>query len=79
MEQLLNADDGDYQGSVYTSPSGCTGHFQGYRNKKVETMMGEVTIKRNDYYDEQNKKKGFVQRIRSWILMTVRLFLHCVD
>jgi hypothetical protein len=50
LEALLNADNG-YRGSAIPSESGNTAVFVDYREKKLLTVVGEVTVRRAYYHD----------------------------
>jgi hypothetical protein len=56
LEKLLNSDGGDYQGRTQPCEKGHVFEFKEYRNKKVLTVLGSVTVRRAYYYDERCKK-----------------------
>ena len=51
LETLLNADTG-YRGSAIACENGHTAVFVDYREKKLLTILGEVTVKRAYYHDK---------------------------
>ena len=51
LETLLNADNG-YRGSAIACESGHAAVFVDYREKKLLTILGEVTVKRAYYHDK---------------------------
>lgn len=53
LEELLNADGGDYRGGSLTCEKGHEYEFMGYRDKKVLTVLGEVKVRRGYYYDRR--------------------------
>ena len=53
LEGLLNADDGGHCGAVIPCEKGHTAAFVDYREKKVLTVLGEVTVKRAYYHDQE--------------------------
>jgi hypothetical protein len=56
LEKLLNADGGDYRGRTLPCAQGHGFEFKEYRDKKVLTVLGPITLKRAYYYDEGCKK-----------------------
>jgi hypothetical protein len=56
LEKLLNSDGGDYQGRTQPCEKGHVFEFKEYRNKKVLTVLGLVSVRRAYYYDERCKK-----------------------
>ena len=63
LEKLLNADGGDYRGRTLPCEKGHMVEFKEYRDKKVLTVLGPVTLRRAYYYDGECQKGG-VLRIR---------------
>lgn len=53
LERLINADGGDYRGTTLPCEHGHVYEFKGYRDKKVLTALGWVSIRRAYYYDRQ--------------------------
>jgi hypothetical protein len=53
LEKLLNSDGGDYKGMSIPCEKGHTYEFKEYRDKKLLTVLGPVTIKRSYYYDKE--------------------------
>lgn len=58
LEGLINADGGDYQGRTIPGDKGEPYEFIGYRDKKLLTVLGPVTVKRAYYYNGQ-VQEGF--------------------
>jgi hypothetical protein len=56
LEELLNADGGDYRGRVQPCEGGHGFEFKEYRDKKVVTVLGPITLRRAYYYDRECKK-----------------------
>lgn len=52
LAELLNSDGGDYRGRMF-SEDGHNFEFKEYREKKVLTILGEVSIRRAYYYDPE--------------------------
>jgi hypothetical protein len=52
LEKLLNSDGGDYRGRTLPCEQGHVFEFKEYRDKKILTVLGPVTIRRAYYYDE---------------------------
>jgi hypothetical protein len=53
LENLLNADGGGYRGAAIASEKDNTAIFVDYREKKLLTVLGEVTVKRAYYHDKE--------------------------
>jgi hypothetical protein len=53
---LVNADGGDYRGSTIDGEDGHQYDFIEYRDKKLLTALGPVTVKRAYYYDREHKR-----------------------
>jgi hypothetical protein len=53
LEMLVNADDGDYRGRVIACGQGHQYEFIEYRDKRLLTVLGPVTVRRAYYYDRQ--------------------------
>ena len=58
LERLLNSDGGDHRGGELPCGKGHAYEFVGYRDKKLLTVLGWVTIKRA-YYHDPECKEGF--------------------
>lgn len=56
LEELLNSDGGDYKGRTLSGGGGCLFEFKEYREKKLLTILGPVTVKRAYYYEPEGKK-----------------------
>ena len=54
LEELLNSDNGGYQG-INLLICDSEAEFKEYRDKKVQTVLGSVSVKRAYYYDKENK------------------------
>lgn len=54
LETLLNADGGGYRGASIPVTKGHSAVFVDYREKKVLTVVGEVTVRRAYYYDKES-------------------------
>ncbi len=55
LEELLNADGGDYRGRTITCGKGHDFEFIEYRDKKLLTVLGNMKVKRAYYYDKECK------------------------
>ena len=53
LETLLNADCGGHRGTVIPCEQGHSAQFVDYREKKLLTVLGEVTVKRAYYHDKE--------------------------
>lgn len=53
LEALVNADDGDYRGRVIPCSQGHPYEFIEYRDKRLLTVLGPITVRRAYYYDRQ--------------------------
>lgn len=53
LEILVNADGGDYRGRTIPCDKGHEYEFLEYRDKKLLTVLGSVTVKRAYYYDRE--------------------------
>lgn len=53
LEALLNADGGECHGAGIPCEKGHTALFVEYREKKLLTVLGEVTVKRAYYHDKE--------------------------
>jgi hypothetical protein len=53
LEILVNADGGDYRGRSIPCDKGHQYEFVEYRDKKLLTVLGSVTVKRAYYYDRE--------------------------
>lgn len=56
LEKILNSDNGDFQGKSMPCEKGHTFEFKDYRDKKLLTVLGSVTVKRAYYYDKDCQK-----------------------
>ena len=54
LEMLVNADGGDYRGSIL-SEEGHKYEFIDYRDKKLLTVLGSIMVKRAYYYDQEHR------------------------
>jgi hypothetical protein len=54
LETLLNADGGGYRGAVILREQGHFAQFVDYREKKLLTVLGDVTVKRAYYHDKES-------------------------
>ena len=54
LEMLVNADGGDYRGRLLCE-EGHKYEFIDYRDKKLLTVLGWVTVKRAYYYDQEHR------------------------
>jgi hypothetical protein len=54
LEMLVNADGGDYRGRTITEGEDHTYEFLEFRDKKILTALGPVTVKRAYYYDREH-------------------------
>lgn len=50
LEEILNSDNGGYRGRTL-----CDAEFKEYRHKKLQTVLGHVSIKRAYYYDSKGQ------------------------
>ena len=64
IEILANADGGDYRGSMIAGEEGHEYEFIEYRDKKLLTALGSVTVKRAYYYDREHKR-GYCPKDRT--------------
>jgi hypothetical protein len=55
LEELLNSDNGGHQGQKIICDNNCEAEFKEYRNKKLQTVLGNVSVKRAYYYDSTSK------------------------
>lgn len=55
LEEIMNSDNGGYQGRTIIRDNKTGAEFKEYRHKKLQTVMGSVSIKRAYYYDKKNK------------------------
>lgn len=55
LEELLNADGGDYRGRTIPCDKGHNFEFIEYRDKTLLTVLGKVKVKRSYYYDKECK------------------------
>jgi len=53
LETLLNANGGDHHGAGIPCEKGHTALFVEYREKKLLTVLGDVTVKRAYYHDKE--------------------------
>jgi hypothetical protein len=56
LEKILNSDSGDYRGRTLPCKKGHDFEFKEYRDKKLLTVLGPVTVKRAYYFDRVCKK-----------------------
>ena len=55
LEEILNSDNGGYQGRTIVCDNENEAEFKEYRCKKLRTVLGGVSVKRAYYYDKKNK------------------------
>jgi hypothetical protein len=55
LEELLNSDNGGHQGQKIICDNDSEAEFKEYRNKKLQTVLGNVSVKRAYYYDSASK------------------------
>jgi hypothetical protein len=55
LEEILNSDKGGHQGKTVLRKDGTSAAFKEYRNKKLQTVLGNVVVKRAYYYDQKSK------------------------
>ncbi len=55
LEMLVNADSGSYCGATILSDKGHQYEFIEFRDKKLLTVLGPVTVKRAYYYDREHR------------------------
>lgn len=55
LEELINADKGDYRGRVIPCEKGHEYEFVEYREKSLLTVLGDVSVNRAYYYDKECK------------------------
>ena len=53
LETLLNADGSGYRGITIPRDEVHTAQFVDYREKKLLTVLGEVSVKRAYYHDKE--------------------------
>lgn len=53
LEELINADGGDYRGGVIPCEKGDEHEFVEYREKSLLTVLGDVSVNRAYYYDKE--------------------------
>ena len=51
LEEIVNADKGDYRGRVIPCEKGHEYEFVEYREKSLLTVLGEIKVNRAYYYD----------------------------
>jgi len=56
LEKMVNADKGDCRGNTIPCEKGHNFEFKEYRDKKLLTVLGPVTLKRAYYFDRVCKK-----------------------
>jgi hypothetical protein len=54
LEEIVNADNGGYCGSTICDNK-IEAEFKEYRGKKLQTVIGEIFVKRAYYYDKKSK------------------------
>ena len=64
LEMFVNADGGDYRGRTILCENGHQYEFIEYRDKKLLTVLGSVTVKRAYYYDRECRV-GYCPKDRS--------------
>jgi hypothetical protein len=53
LQEMINADGGDYKGRIIPCDKGHESEFMGYRDKELLTVLGEVKVRRAYYYDRK--------------------------
>lgn len=71
LETLLNADGGGHRGATIPCEKGHTAVFVDYREKKLLTVVGEVTVKRA-YYHDKECNSGFCPKDISLDIVSTR-------
>jgi hypothetical protein len=56
LEMLVNADSGDYRGRTISCREDQKYDFIEYRDKKLLTVLGPVTVRRAYYYDREHRR-----------------------
>jgi len=56
LEMFVNADGGDYRGRMIPCDKGHQHEFIEFRDKKLLTVLGSVTVKRAYYYDRECRR-----------------------
>jgi len=64
LSMLINADGGGYRGSTIDGEDGQKYAFMEYRDKRLLTALGPVTVKRAYYYDREHKR-GYCPKDRT--------------
>lgn len=64
LEQIINADGGGYQGRSIVAGEGHRHEFIDYREKKLLTVLGPVSVRRAYYYDKESRS-GFCPKDRA--------------
>ena len=64
LEMLVNADGGDYRGKTVSGGDDHEHEFLEFRDKKLLTVLGPVTVKRAYYYDREHRT-GYCPKDRS--------------
>lgn len=59
LEEILNSDNGGYQNRTIVCDNESKAEFKEYRNKKLQTVLGVVSVKRAYYYDKKSKTGYF--------------------
>lgn len=55
LEMLVNADGGDYRGRTVSGGDDHQYEFLEFRDKRLLTVLGPVTVKRAYYYDREHR------------------------
>ena len=74
LEVFVNADGGDYRGSRIPCEKGHQYKFIEFRDKKLLTVLGIVTVKRAYYYD-RGSRIGYCpkdQRMNSFLYILIK-------
>lgn len=64
LEELVNADGGDYRGRTIPCGQGHPYEFVGYRDKELLTVLGPVVVKRA-YYSDRECGRGYCPKDRA--------------
>jgi hypothetical protein len=64
LEMFVNADGGDYRGGAIFCEDGHRHEFVEFRDKKLLTALGPVTVKRAYYYDREHRR-GYCPKDRA--------------
>ena len=71
LETLLNVDGGGHRGAAISCEQGHFAQFVDYREKKLLTVLGEVSVKRA-YYHDKECHSGFCPKDESLDIVATR-------